>query len=103
RLTEIIRGATPSQHDWTTLMGQYVDDGAFTKKLRDNLAAAIQRWRRRSAYLDPEQALHTMSNLGGGFLIPEDDQWPAALADLKSTEPLGLWTLGQQAVPPLKH
>lgn len=103
RLTEIIRGATPSQHDWTTLMGQYVDDGAFTKKLRDNLAAAIQRWRRRSAYLDPEQALHTMSNLGGGFLIPEDDLWPAALADLKSTEPLGLWTLGQQAVPPLKY
>lgn len=103
RLTEIIRGTTPSQHDWTALMGQYADDSAFTKKLRHNLGSAIERWRRRSSYLNPEQALQTIANLGGGFVIPEDDQWPAALADLQSTEPLGLWTLGQAPLPQLNQ
>lgn len=101
RLLEIIRVATPSQRDWTSLMGQYAEDAAFTKKLRNNLGAAIERWRRRSAYLNPQEALDTMTTLGGGFLIPEDPQWPAALADLESTEPLGLWTLGDASMPPL--
>lgn len=100
RLTEIIRGSTPTQRDWTTLMGQFADDGEFTKKLRKNLGAALERWRRRTTYLQPEQALDYITNLGGRLLIPEDQQWPTALADLESTEPLGLWTLGEATIPP---
>ena len=100
RLLEIIQGQTPTQQDWTALVGAYANDGEFTKKLRKKIGEAIQRWRRRSAYLNPNQALDYIASLGGHFIIPEDDRWPCAFADLASTEPIGLWTLGDAAIPP---
>src|SRR5699024_968319 len=67
--------------------------------LRNNLGSAIERWRRRSSYLNPDQALRYITNIGGRLMIPEDPEWPAALADLESTEPIGLWSLGEADVP----
>ena len=103
RLLEIIRGQTPTQQDWIALVGTYAEDGEFTKKLRNKIGEAIQRWRRRSTYLHPDQALDYITSLGGHFIIPEDDHWPVALAELASTEPIGLWTLGEAAIPPVEH
>ena len=42
----------------------------------------------------------TLHRLGGGLLIPEDDAWPAALADLGEEAPLGLWFRGSGTLPP---
>ncbi|NWN89625.1 MAG: DNA-protecting protein DprA [Micrococcaceae bacterium] len=103
RLLEIIRGQTPTQQDWIALVGAYANDGEFTKKLRNKIGEAIQRWRRRSTYLNPNQALDYITSLGGHFIIPEDDDWPLALADLASTEPTGLWTLGDAAIPSVER
>lgn len=100
RLTEIIDGDTPTQHDWIAVVGTYSEDVEFSTKIRKHLGLAIERWRRRKTYLDPVEALRYINSIGGRFLIPEDDQWPAALADLESTEPLGLWILGEAAIPP---
>ena len=69
--------------------------------LRQKLGEAIERWRRRSKYLQPEAALQYIEKLGGSFLIPEDPRWPSALADLEGSAPLGLWTLGNVSVPPV--
>lgn len=101
RLVEIICGSTPSQRDWIALSAIDPGDGAFTEKLRRSLGEAIERWRRRSKYFHPPAALEYITTLGGEFLIPEDDRWPTALADLGDAAPLGLWTLGSARVPPV--
>ncbi|MFJ9544124.1 hypothetical protein ACIRPX_43945 [Streptomyces sp. NPDC101225] len=35
------------------------------------------------------------------FVIPSDDAWPAALADLDPNRPLGLWVRGHEQLPRL--
>ena len=101
RLVEIICGSTPSQQDWIALAALDPGDGQFTTMLRKNLGDAIERWRRRSKYFHPEAALRYITTLGGRFLIPEDDNWPTALADLDESEPLGLWLQGPAEIPSL--
>lgn len=102
-LLDIIEGTTPSQRQWKALVGKYAQDGQFAKTLRNSLGNAIERWRRKGKYLKPDQALDYIHNLGGRLVIPEDADWPAALADLESTEPIGLWTLGERTVPPVDN
>src|SRR5699024_5334888 len=99
RLLEIIEGAIPSQQDWKTLTGYDADNEELAQKIRRNLGEAIERWRRRKKYLKPDQALGYIARIGGRFITPEEEQWPAALADLGVTEPLGLWLLGNGDIP----
>jgi len=103
RMIEIIQGSTPTHQEWAQLTGHSNDDAAFTSTLRKNLGDALSRWRRRRDYLKPHKALDYITKLGGRFLIPEDHQWPAALADLSMTEPFGLWSIGDSGIPPLDH
>src|SRR5699024_9554859 len=103
QLLDIIEGTAPTQPQWKALVGEYAQDRHFAKTICNNLGTAIQRWRRKSNYLKPDQALRYIHNMGGTLLIPEDPDWPAALADLASTEPLGLWSLGDAAVSPVEQ
>jgi DNA processing protein len=59
----------------------------------EELAAALKRWAPRVPDLAPERDLATIERLGGGFLIPGDEHWPAGLDDLPDA-PLGLWYRG---------
>ncbi|PYI66619.1 DNA-protecting protein DprA [Arthrobacter livingstonensis] len=59
------------------------------------LAEALGRWRPRLADLAPERDLGIVDRFGGGLLIPEDPQWPPALADLQLAEPIALWLRGR--------
>lgn len=59
----------------------------------DELAQALSRWAPRIHDLAPEKDLATIERLGGGFLTPEDEHWPAGLNDLPDA-PLGLWYRG---------
>jgi DNA processing protein len=59
----------------------------------DELADALSRWAPRIPDLDPEKDLATIGRLGGGFLTPDDEQWPAGLSDLPDA-PWGLWYRG---------
>jgi DNA processing protein len=59
------------------------------------LAEALGRWRPRLGDLAPERDLATVERFGGGLLIPEDEQWPTALADLQLAEPIALWVRGR--------
>src|SRR5690625_4350945 len=103
RLVEIISGSTPTQSDWISLAKLDPGDGQFTKRLREHLGDAIERWRRRSKYFHPDAALDYLRTLGGRFLTPEDHSWPTALADLQDSAPLGLWLLGETDFPPLER
>jgi DNA processing protein len=58
--------------------------------------------RRRVSEAEPERALETAARSGVRFVIPSDDEWPAALDDLgvapplqeRGGVPLGLWVRG---------
>ncbi|WP_336714986.1 DNA-processing protein DprA [Arthrobacter sp. USHLN218] len=69
------------------------------------LGDALQRWAPRVKDLAPERDLATMERLGGRLVIPSDDLWPAALADLELGEPVCLWMRGDvdQGVPALNR
>ncbi|EMY35823.1 DNA protecting protein DprA [Arthrobacter crystallopoietes BAB-32] len=66
------------------------------------LQDGLQRWAPRVKDLAPERDLATMERLGGQLLVPGDELWPPALADLELGEPLCLWVRGDPAlaVPP---
>jgi DNA processing protein len=98
-LVEIICGSTPSQQDWLALKALDRDGAEFTAMLRRKLGESIERWRRRRKFFRPSAALDYSASIGGDFLIPEDERWPDALADLNDSAPLGLWTLGAGQVP----
>jgi DNA processing protein len=69
------------------------------------LGDALQRWAPRVKDLAPERDLATMERLGGRLIIPSDDLWPAALADLELGEPICLWARGDlaQGIPSLNR
>lgn len=58
------------------------------------LSEVLQRWWPRIADVAPQRDLETMKRLEGGFVVPEDPQWPAALNDLQLGAPIGLWFRG---------
>ena len=60
---------------------------------------ALLRWHPRAADLAPERDLQTASRFGGRVLVPEQEGWPAALADLGQAMPFCLWTRGGGTVP----
>lgn len=43
---------------------------------------------------DPDADLEALARVGGRFLIPGDDEWPASLAVLAERSPIGLWVAG---------
>ncbi|MGO1184411.1 MAG: DNA-processing protein DprA [Micrococcaceae bacterium] len=88
----ILEREHPSSGEWQAL-------GEHSGQFR----SALERWKRKRAYVNPGRALETMESLGGGLLIPEDPQWPAALDDLGPQKPLGLWWLGRLELPPLSN
>lgn len=59
----------------------------------NELSEALGRWMPRIHDLDPEKDLAAIERLDGGFLIPGDEHWPAALDELPDT-PWGLWYRG---------
>jgi len=61
------------------------------------LGQGLTRWRSTIPHLQPEKDLRTIGRLGGGFLIPGDEHWPAALNDLADA-PVGLWYRGNIAL-----
>lgn len=68
------------------------------------LAEVLQRWRPRLNDAVPRRDVETVKRLGGGFLVPEDPRWPAALNDLELGAPIGLWFRGEGlAIPAQKQ
>jgi DNA processing protein len=65
----------------------------FGKFTADHVAEGLSRWNSRIPQLQPEKDLADIERLGGGFLIPGDEHWPAALNDLTDA-PVGLWYRG---------
>lgn len=62
-------------------------------------------WRARLAAVRPERDLESIRALGGRFICPGDDEWPAAFAALAACSvdsqgglPVGLWVRGTPAL-----
>lgn len=60
--------------------------------------AAHQRWDPRVEALNVEHDLEALDGLGGRLVIPQSQEWPAALEDLGVRCPSALWVLGSPAV-----
>ncbi|OMH24998.1 hypothetical protein BKD30_06825 [Tersicoccus phoenicis] len=69
------------------------------------VTAAVGRWAARVPSLAPDRDLAVLARLGGWLLTPEDDAWPAGLADLGSAAPWCLWGRGgpPDALPALSR
>ncbi|WP_432246104.1 DNA-processing protein DprA (plasmid) [Arthrobacter sp. G.S.26] len=60
----------------------------------EELTAAVARAAQHYAGdIDPQKDLDDAAAMGGGFLIPGDEHWPAGVDDLE-VPPLGLWFRG---------
>lgn len=83
-------------------MGEAAEAAGLVKKKQspgEVLPAGLERWRTRVNQADAHRQLGVMERLGGGLLIPEDPQWPAALRDLGDAQPIGLWYRGTEGTP----
>ena len=67
------------------------------------LMDVLQRWRPRLHDVMPKRDVETMKRLGGGFIVPEDPHWPAALSDLELGAPIGLWCRGEELAFPAQN
>ncbi|KIA74379.1 DNA protecting protein DprA [Arthrobacter sp. MWB30] len=64
----------------------------------EEFATAHQGWSPKLPDLEPRKDLDDIAQLGGGFLIPGDQLWPAALNDLTGSQAvIGLWYRGNLA------
>ncbi|MFI7742290.1 DNA-processing protein DprA [Kocuria rhizosphaericola] len=61
-----------------------------------DLRRALARWTPRAEDLDPAEDLAAAARAGAWFAIPEDPDWPGALADLGLFQPVGLWGRGDR-------
>ncbi|GAA1766513.1 DNA-processing protein DprA [Kocuria aegyptia] len=61
-----------------------------------DLRRALARWAPRAEQLDPSADLAVAARAGAWFAVPEDPDWPAALADLGLFQPVGLWGRGDR-------
>ncbi len=59
---------------------------------------ARARWAPRLVGLDPEREVAAIRRLGGRVLVPGDEDWPPALADLDVLAPHCLWVRGDAAL-----
>ncbi|MDX6221889.1 MAG: processing protein, partial [Frankiales bacterium] len=57
-------------------------------------ADLLELLRKHPAEFPPERDLELAAGLGARFICPQDDEWPAGLAVLGESEPLGLWVRG---------
>lgn len=65
----------------------------FAGVTAEELAEGLSRWAPHIKDLDADADLAAIKRLGGGFLTPGDEHWPAGLNDLPNA-PLGLWYRG---------
>lgn len=90
-----VRAGTETEHKVVQLL-----DEAGARSGWQGMEAAIGRWAPRVADLAPERDLGVVGRLGGGLLVPEDDDWPGALADLGLAEPIALWSRSPYRILP---
>lgn len=68
------------------------DSGLGTRQRR--LTDGLARWGTRLGQTGGARDVQRMAALGGGILIPEDPEWPAAIDDLGRAAPIALWYRG---------
>ncbi|MFI7482866.1 DNA-processing protein DprA [Kocuria sp. M1R5S2] len=65
-----------------------------------DLRGGLERWSARARDLDPARDLETAARAGAWWAVPEDPDWPPALADLGLFQPVGLWGRGDRRLLP---
>ena len=75
--------------------------GASRTNLR--LDAGLDRWRARASVANPQADLQLMNNLGGGILLPGDENWPRGFDALGLAAPHALWYRGKGTLDTLRE
>ncbi|MGO2634427.1 MAG: DNA-processing protein DprA [Galactobacter sp.] len=93
RVWDLVAGAAEQLPDREAYAQQLASEGKAPRR-GAQLEDGLGRWRSRAKQAAPEQDLQHAERMGGGYVIPGDDAWPAALNDLGPDCPLGLWWRG---------
>lgn len=95
------RVTEPGDRELAALLTRYTAAEIVRDLRRDRLPVTNARhWRTRLSTARPEADLHAVERLGGRFVVPGDQEWPAQLDDLGrvpgeySVPPVGLWLRG---------
>lgn len=80
------------------LLAEVAADGPVAVWERLRSAGDGSVWARRAQLVDVDELAAATTSAGARFMIPSDEEWPTALADLDETEdswaPVGLWIKG---------
>lgn len=80
------------------LLAEVAADGPVAVWERLRSAGDGSVWARRAQLVDVDELAAATTSAGARFIIPSDEEWPTALADLDETEgswaPVGLWVKG---------
>lgn len=71
-----------------------VEPDAVTAGLLEAIEHRIERWKTRRDAISAEQDARFAHLTGAWLVVPEDPLWPAALNDLGTNAPYGLWGRG---------
>jgi DNA processing protein len=96
---EIASGRRPiAAAEHTGLVRAGAEAGYGSRQI--DLRRALDRWAGRAAELHPAADLDAAARAGAWFAVPEDPDWPEALADLGLFQPIGLWGRGERRLLP---
>ncbi|WP_426520778.1 DNA-processing protein DprA [Diaminobutyricibacter sp. McL0618] len=70
-------------------------DPAATEMLVGRLENALERWHPRASLTAAARSFESGARVRAALVTPEDDLWPASLADLGSGAPIALWVRGE--------
>ncbi|MFG2206358.1 DNA-processing protein DprA [Streptomyces sp. NPDC048638] len=96
-LTRVIEPGDETAGRWLREMGPEALWRALSEDLDPPEHARPEKiagLRLRATHARPEADLAAVAALGGRFLIPGDEEWPAQLEDLGDGRPIGLWVRG---------
>ena len=65
---------------------------------RNQLVAAVERWRPRISIPAVLLSLRQASRFGAALLVPSDPDWPLTVSDLGPNAPLALWARGDRGM-----
>jgi DNA processing protein len=95
--TSVIAIAAEAGKEVATLQRALAEVGADSFS-RQQLVAAVERWRPRISIPSLLLSLRQASRFGASLLVPSDPDWPLHLSDLGPSTPLAMWARGDRGM-----
>lgn len=92
---EIVAGRAPSSAELDVVREERPE---LSERMDEEpLQKTLYRWRQRQPLRSPLSMERTLTDRGSWLAVPEDEDWPEALAHIGERAPIGLWGRGDRA------